>query len=291
MQIGKPRPFSWAADPQEQEGLPPAAPGPDITMLPRAQADGFQRRHVPYSPAHIQTNGFQRGFVPYSPARPYYNRHRYRPYDPQDFQYLQDTQTMRHPQNFQDPQGIQTMRHSQDSGRFYDVPLDEDHRSTALQVPRYCHNTNPPASPLPNRDSIEVTTSPHSPGPDYSRSDLDLATHGAMPAHSSTPGHDNTTGDSTPDPEGPPPDHGPGGDPEKTFQPKSLRFWLVMLSNFVAIFLVALDRTILSTAIPRITDEFRSLGDIGWYGSAYMLTSAASQLIFGRVYKFYDTKW
>lgn len=74
------------------------------------------------------------------------------------------------------------------------------------------------------------------------------------------------------------------------YHPKSLNFWLVMLSNFVAVFLVALDRTILATAIPRITDDFKSLGDIGWYGSAYMLTSAASQLLFGRVYKFYDLK-
>ena len=63
-----------------------------------------------------------------------------------------------------------------------------------------------------------------------------------------------------------------------------------MLSNFVAMFLVALDRTIIATAIPRITDEFGSLGDIGWYGSAYMLTTAASQLLFGRVYKFYNLK-
>ncbi|CAI4216931.1 unnamed protein product [Parascedosporium putredinis] len=85
--------------------------------------------------------------------------------------------------------------------------------------------------------------------------------------------------------------HGPFGDPEKNFQPKSLRFWLIMISNFLAIFLVAIDRTIIATAIPRITDDFRSLGDIGWYGSAYMLTTAASQLLFGRIFKFYNIKW
>lgn len=64
-----------------------------------------------------------------------------------------------------------------------------------------------------------------------------------------------------------------------------------MLSNFLALFLVALDRTIIATAIPRITDEFGSLGDIGWYGSAYMLTTSCSQLVFGRIYKHYDMKW
>ncbi|KAK2013075.1 major facilitator superfamily transporter [Colletotrichum eremochloae] len=77
---------------------------------------------------------------------------------------------------------------------------------------------------------------------------------------------------------------------EENFKPKTVTFWLVILSNFVAMFLVALDRTIIATAIPRITDEFQSLGDIGWYGSAYMLTTAASQLVFGRIYKFYNLR-
>lgn len=83
----------------------------------------------------------------------------------------------------------------------------------------------------------------------------------------------------------------PADDPAAAnYNPRSINFWLVMLSNFVSIFLVALDRTILATAIPRITDDFKSLGDIGWYGSAYMLTTAASQLLFGRIYKFYNLR-
>ncbi|KAK3390528.1 major facilitator superfamily domain-containing protein [Podospora didyma] len=75
------------------------------------------------------------------------------------------------------------------------------------------------------------------------------------------------------------------------FQPKSFRFWLTILCNFLALFLVALDRTIIATAVPRISDEFQSLGDIGWYGSAYMLTTSCAQLVYGRIYKFYDMKW
>ncbi|OCK89520.1 putative efflux pump antibiotic resistance protein [Cenococcum geophilum 1.58] len=66
---------------------------------------------------------------------------------------------------------------------------------------------------------------------------------------------------------------------------------LVMLALYLSMFLVALDKTIIGTAIPRITDQFHSLGDIGWYGSAYMLTMCAFQLIFGRVYTFYSPKW
>ncbi|KAI0514766.1 major facilitator superfamily domain-containing protein [Xylaria bambusicola] len=82
----------------------------------------------------------------------------------------------------------------------------------------------------------------------------------------------------------------PHDDSEQRFQPKSFRFWSVIISIFLALFLVALDRTILGTATPQITEEFHSLGDIGWYGSAYQLTTAASQLLFGRVYKFYEIK-
>ncbi|OTB03780.1 hypothetical protein M426DRAFT_59863 [Hypoxylon sp. CI-4A] len=79
-------------------------------------------------------------------------------------------------------------------------------------------------------------------------------------------------------------------DAEKNFRPKTFKFWSVMLSIYLALFLVALDRTIIGTAVPQITQDFKSLGDIGWYGSAYQLTTAASQLVFGRVYRFYEVK-
>lgn len=87
-------------------------------------------------------------------------------------------------------------------------------------------------------------------------------------------------------PQGPAPDS-----PEANYNPKSLKFWLILLSAFVSMFLVALDRTIISTAIPTITDDFKSLGDIGWYGSAYMLSTAAFQLVWGRIYRFYDLRY
>lgn len=44
-------------------------------------------------------------------------------------------------------------------------------------------------------------------------------------------------------------------------------------------------------AIPRITDEFNSFGDVGWYGSAFLLTISAFQLLIGRIYTFYSPKW
>ncbi|KAF1981793.1 azole resistance protein [Aulographum hederae CBS 113979] len=80
-------------------------------------------------------------------------------------------------------------------------------------------------------------------------------------------------------------------DAEKNFQPKSPNFWLIISGIYMSIFLVFLDRMIVATAIPAITNEFQSIEDIGWYGSAYMLTAAIFNPLFGRIYKHYPTKW
>lgn len=51
------------------------------------------------------------------------------------------------------------------------------------------------------------------------------------------------------------------------------------------------DRTIIATAVPRITDEFHALDDVGWYASSYLLAGCSFQLFFGRLYTFYPPKW
>ena len=50
------------------------------------------------------------------------------------------------------------------------------------------------------------------------------------------------------------------------------------------------DNTIIATAIPRITDHFKTINDVGWYGSAYLLTTCAFQLMFGKFYTFFSIK-
>ncbi|CAI6338320.1 unnamed protein product [Periconia digitata] len=72
--------------------------------------------------------------------------------------------------------------------------------------------------------------------------------------------------------------------------PSPAKTAVIMFSLYISIFLVALDRTIIGPAIPAITNQFRSLGDVGWYGSAYMLTSCGFILLYGRVYTFFSTK-
>lgn len=49
---------------------------------------------------------------------------------------------------------------------------------------------------------------------------------------------------------------------------------ITLLALCIATFCVALDNTIISTAIPAITDEFHALQDVGWYGSGESRPSA-----------------
>ncbi|KAI8169904.1 Efflux pump aflT [Colletotrichum sp. SAR 10_70] len=72
--------------------------------------------------------------------------------------------------------------------------------------------------------------------------------------------------------------------------PSGLSLVLVLGSLFISMFLVSLDRLIITTAIPKITDEFDSVTDVGWYGSVFLLTTCAFQLLFGKIYSFYSIK-
>lgn len=48
--------------------------------------------------------------------------------------------------------------------------------------------------------------------------------------------------------------------------------------------------TIVTTAIPRITDQFHSLDQVGWYGSVFFLTLACFQSVWGKLYTFLPVK-
>ena len=54
--------------------------------------------------------------------------------------------------------------------------------------------------------------------------------------------------------------------------------------------LVAIDTMILAVAVPQISTEFQSLDDVGWYGSAYLLTITALQPSIGNIYKYFNVK-
>ncbi|KAJ5761335.1 Major facilitator superfamily domain general substrate transporter [Penicillium manginii] len=80
-------------------------------------------------------------------------------------------------------------------------------------------------------------------------------------------------------------------DEQKVEYPSPTKLAPIILGLCFQSFCIALDNTILSTAIPKITEEFNSLEDLAWYASAYLLTTCAVTLPFGKIYTYYSTKW
>ncbi|RMZ87646.1 hypothetical protein DV736_g5124, partial [Chaetothyriales sp. CBS 134916] len=72
--------------------------------------------------------------------------------------------------------------------------------------------------------------------------------------------------------------------------PTGFRLFVIVAALFTAMFLLALDLTILATAIPKITDEFHHLDHISWYASVFFLTLGGFQSLWGRLYKFFPLK-
>ncbi|KAG9693576.1 MFS general substrate transporter, partial [Aureobasidium melanogenum] len=79
-------------------------------------------------------------------------------------------------------------------------------------------------------------------------------------------------------------------DDEKQYPPLKV-ILPAMFAIYLAMFLVAIDRTIIGTAVPAISNHFDSFGDIAWYESGFLLPLCALQLSFGLVYTYYPTKW
>ncbi|KAL2842534.1 major facilitator superfamily domain-containing protein [Aspergillus pseudoustus] len=73
--------------------------------------------------------------------------------------------------------------------------------------------------------------------------------------------------------------------------PSGFALTLILTSVTLAYFLFFLDLAVLSTATPAITSEFDSLVDVGWYGGAYQLGSAAFQPLTGKIYSQFSIKW
>ncbi|KAF6817717.1 MFS multidrug transporter [Colletotrichum plurivorum] len=70
-----------------------------------------------------------------------------------------------------------------------------------------------------------------------------------------------------------------------------VKLWLVLGALTGTTFLMLLDMSIITTAVPQITTAFNSLSDVGWYGAAYNLTGAALQPFAGKLYTHLRSKW
>ncbi|KAH7001508.1 major facilitator superfamily-domain-containing protein [Ilyonectria destructans] len=85
----------------------------------------------------------------------------------------------------------------------------------------------------------------------------------------------------------PPPGSKPG-DPEAGRT--TLQTFLIMFALCTALFLAALDMTIITTAIPTIANEFKSSVGYIWIGSAYLLGNAAFVPTWGKVSDIFGRK-
>ncbi|KAJ3100412.1 hypothetical protein HDU97_002244 [Phlyctochytrium planicorne] len=69
-----------------------------------------------------------------------------------------------------------------------------------------------------------------------------------------------------------------------------LEFILVFVGLGLAVFLAALDQTIVAVALPVIADEFKSLDQIAWIGTAYFLTATSFIPSYGQLADIFGRK-
>lgn len=72
--------------------------------------------------------------------------------------------------------------------------------------------------------------------------------------------------------------------------PKGPQLWLNMVSVLLVCFLHGLDLTIVAVAIPSLTNEFKTLDDIGWYSAVYGLVFSSTNFFFGKMYTLFKLR-
>ncbi|HMH31374.1 MAG TPA: MFS transporter, partial [Methylomirabilota bacterium] len=65
---------------------------------------------------------------------------------------------------------------------------------------------------------------------------------------------------------------------------------VIMSSLMLVMLLAALDQTIVSTALPRIASELHGLSKLSWVATAYLLTSAITTPIYGKISDMFGRK-
>ncbi|KAF2018695.1 MFS transporter [Aaosphaeria arxii CBS 175.79] len=109
----------------------------------------------------------------------------------------------------------------------------------------------------------------------------ELTTEDHDPSSPSKPTGKDNTGDEEEDEE----------DEDESKYLSGIKLGILSLGLCLTTFVIALDNTIIATAIPKITTVFNSLEDVGWYGSSYLLTTCSLQPSFGKIYTYFDVKY
>ncbi|CAG8456173.1 2510_t:CDS:10 [Cetraspora pellucida] len=77
---------------------------------------------------------------------------------------------------------------------------------------------------------------------------------------------------------------------ESRYNMNKTQILLVFVGLSLAIFLAALDQTIVATALPAIALDFKALDEISWVGTAYLLTATAFQPTYGALSDIFGRK-
>ncbi|KAJ5291222.1 MFS general substrate transporter [Penicillium angulare] len=85
-------------------------------------------------------------------------------------------------------------------------------------------------------------------------------------------------------------------DSSETIQPakkeqRGWRFWAIYISLCVSILLAAVESTVISTALPSISDELNAGENYVWIVNSFFLTSACFQPLFGQVANLFGRRW
>ena len=70
-----------------------------------------------------------------------------------------------------------------------------------------------------------------------------------------------------------------------------LKWFLIVFSILVGLFLFSLDNTIVADVQPTIVEQFQSVDKIAWVASAFFLSKAALTLSSGQFYQVFNAKW
>ncbi|KAF7378120.1 Major facilitator transporter-like protein [Mycena sanguinolenta] len=85
-------------------------------------------------------------------------------------------------------------------------------------------------------------------------------------------------------------------DPHKEAQTESTiltgkRLWTIFVALLFTVLLIALDQTILATALPRIASDLNGFTLQAWVAASFILAQSAFLLVFGQVLRIFAAKW
>jgi MFS family permease len=66
---------------------------------------------------------------------------------------------------------------------------------------------------------------------------------------------------------------------------------IVFVAMLLSLLLIALDQTILATALPRIASDFDAFSLQGWVATSFLLVQTAFLLLYGQILRVYPSKW